>query len=406
MALRGRYALPVVSVLLPALLVAEPLAITGRILDPDGRPAAGAEVWLVRHVWLDYSDESNTCLARAVSGADGVFRLPPVDLHVRNPWTVWDAIGCYRPGYAFGFRSIAYPYQVGDLSLRRPVPIRVTVRAPGAAPDVGKVFVRLWSHPGTGDRFWMPPELIRRFWARADADGVCTLNYLPEQTNLGGTAVGPGGLQERFFLTGNLPMTVTLRPGLIVRGVVEGPAGEIAGRKIVFREPAVNTDHMQFGYGEAFTDARGRFTLAGLPARRYDVGVSNGKTGQWLARRLYAIAIAPGCANEFHIALERAYEVSGCVVEKTTGQPAAHTTLCSEMKEGSTYVSVRTAGTDGAGRYRFFLLPGPQRLSAGPRFNPDGYRVSVREVVVTPSTSPRVEDFELLRESDPPPSRP
>ena len=89
----------------------ETIVYQGRVLDPEGKPFAGAAVYLVSY-GLKHPDNPPV---RATSGADGRFRfaVPKSDFDTsleEHPWT-YSPLLARTPGLAFGAAQRRYQLQ-------------------------------------------------------------------------------------------------------------------------------------------------------------------------------------------------------------------------------------------------------------------------------------------------------
>jgi hypothetical protein len=298
-------------------------AVSGRVLDPQGRPIAGAAVsGYAREDLLARADRlaagrPREALARARSGADGGFRL---DGNPAVAWVQAEAEG--RAPAAAAARGAAL-----TLTLPPAQPRRGTVHA-GGRPVAGAVVV--WSNGGL-------VEIV----GRTGADGSYTI------------PVGEDGAalevhHPDFALLqvwGALPhdLRVELRRGSAVAGrVVERDTG---------RPVAGATVRSERGWALAVTDASGAFQAAHAPPDWSTLTARHGS----------AVGVVRRAPMPLVIAITPARSVSGTVRDER-GAPLAWVTVTAL----STDELSRGALTDAAGRYTIEGLPsGRYRMHAG-----------------------------------------
>jgi hypothetical protein len=299
--------------------------LSGNVVDPDGKPVAGARVWTDTF----YPKTSATKrLMEARTDAKGHFRLGPVEPIYRHRFDlVVDADGFARRSIFGGALSV-YPgrvYDLGTISLDRGRVFTGRVRDVDGKPCANatvKPAVLRFNH-GHTFRETNPDQIVI-----TDADGCFRTPPLPvgrlaltiraperQLAHVAQRPIRPGGEEDLG--------TILLEPDVPVSGVVRDEDGTpIAGVKIGGTT----------GY-EATTNAEGRFTLRGFgPNPSFQLNVSkNGyatltgmvainDAGVWYrTRRDNAKDMKP--AKELVATMRRAGWIEGQAVDADTGEP-------------------------------------------------------------------------------------
>jgi hypothetical protein len=224
-----------------------------RVLDPDGKPATGAEV-LVK----DPSRRGPDIAITATTDETGTARFDPFDSGISNVEVR------ARRGHWLSYSSSTGPGQT-DLEVRlrgaRSVDVTVLdgeglplggarVGAQGSTPPAGLVLYR----PGRADRVWTYASAL------TDATGIATLEIpVEEAPNRLSVAAGRDDVLPRSDAWDGRPTTVRLERAYRVAGVVVDSTGAPPRG---FR--------MQYRVGDAWVDARpsvdGTFLVRGLRA--------------------------------------------------------------------------------------------------------------------------------------------
>jgi hypothetical protein len=249
--------------------------VEGRIVDDDGRPVAGARV-RARLTGTPVVDErplwAGCAEVTVASARDGSFLFRSLlpngryDFDVRHPgfadW-VSEPVVASAPGQE--------PLTIA-ISSRRWLRVEVRDKVTGAPIEGAEVephILRSWGAE------WLSYERV------TGPDGVVGLGPLP----LGDVAIQvdspahahpegePTPVPEAFTGPDAAPWVVRLEPGRTLRGQVtfaEGTptTGYVA---VCYRNPA--TEHHETPVRSVVVDEKGGFTLTGLRARRYVVGV-------------------------------------------------------------------------------------------------------------------------------------
>ena len=156
-------------------------AITGIVVTPDGKPVAGADVWLVTHSSME---DKAIILGSTQTDVDGRFRLVPIEERLKLPDLGWRSIYAHKPGSRPA--ALDQSDTPSDLGFPTEVPIRLTLAAPasttfGVVESSGKPVVGARFAVGTLTevRTQLPDELVARMAARTGPDGRVALRGVP-----------------------------------------------------------------------------------------------------------------------------------------------------------------------------------------------------------------------------------
>jgi hypothetical protein len=374
--------------------------LTGLIVDAQGKPVGGAEVWLTG---IGGFGAKTPVLSRARSEAEGQFRLSiPADKDGRRPreaLTIW----AYRTGSAVGSMSFerAKPPrpEATKLTLGTPAEARFRVVGPDGRPVVGTRISPFTARvEGLPYALPMPPDLSDRLAVRADAEGMGALTGMTaERLQHVRAALDQFGSQYVLFKTGEAGVaTITLAPVGRVSGrvVADDPA---AARSMVIHVrtlPASNTDPRS-GEAEVTTGADGRFEIPAIAVGKLMFfGRRNGGDGPPRSLRPTDRSVVAGALTEVEIPLDgptRKRTIAG-VVRDREGRPVADA-IVFQSGDGPTRTS---ATTDAQGR---FQLPGVSEGKAFVFVKKGGFRFQGRPIDGSPG-----EVEVVLARSDEPPS--
>ena len=297
----------------PVSIPAATGAITGRVVDLNGRPIAGAEVW-----GLAFRDRVGATRA----DADGRFRLAP--LKEDKPVTVWaDAPGFARQRreglHAFAGRD----HDIGPLTLLPGTRIRGrAVDARGRPIADAKILVNdfrfilghtissdqtEWTLTGDAEgRFTTPPFPAGEVHFLFAAPGKVR-TFLERKAELGTTEADLGD--------------ITLADEVPIRGIVVDQDGEPAPGVVVMAD---------YDYeGAVKTGKEGRFTVhgAGRDAKQLIL-----RSNDYFAPKPFDLG--PD-RTDLKLTVTKAYEIHGTAVDAETGKPVPIDTvrLCQVVRD-------------------------------------------------------------------------
>jgi RNA polymerase sigma factor (sigma-70 family) len=393
------------------------VAVSGRVVGPDGKPVSGAAVYLpvlpggAPNPWRAEEEfpEGTVCPRRATAGPDGTFRFTlPL---TRGDVTVGDILAAadgYGPGYAFA--GYPLPDRVADLTIRlKPddAPVRGRLLGPEGRPAAGlKVSLLRLEEPADGDlaaylkdyrqspsraagrcyhRFADPPVVPA---ARVGADGRFELRGAGRGRvavlHVEGLGVATATL--RILTTPGLDVRDLPTPGRVgdnVPGWTHGPDfTHVLGpsRPVVGTARAAGTGKPVAGvriwahtwtspsHAYAVTDAAGRYRLEGLPKAAKRVLHLTPPDDSPYVGAAREVPDAEGLAPQTtDFELSRGVVVTGRLTDQATGKPVwgnveyvplpANASFKEFPDPPGRYGSWNVAvGRDG--RFRLVVLPG------------------------------------------------
>jgi RNA polymerase sigma factor (sigma-70 family) len=354
----------------------ESVKVRGRVLDPGGKPLAGAKLYLGGHA----GPKAPAYPVRATSGDDGrfVFSLPRSALDTTREDEPAYQVLAVAEGYGIAWvtSNAAAPEDV-TLRLVKDAPVkgrildadgrpfagaRLTVtgvadpKGPGGQPGA-----RAWEGPLPGQAEALTTAADGRFQV-AGVGSVRVVNLRLEGRGIATAALEARGAAFEY-------QAALSRP---IRGVVRDKAT---------RKPLAGVS-VTSGLCKAVTDKAGRYELLGAAkAARYGLGL-NPAEGQLYFYRVVWVQDAPGLeALTADCELVRgAVTVRGKVTDKATGRPVAGARIeylplygndtAAKMDNESYPRAEATTGADGT--YALPVMPGPGVIRvASPR--PDAY---------------------------------
>lgn len=316
---------PLLALLLLSLEARAESIVTGRVVDPDGKPVAGAEIW---------QDGDPV----AVTGPDGSFRargLDPVsgELEVCGAGWIDDDVFEYRAGL---------PREPLVLRVRPAGRLTGRVIDENGAPVAGaslSVNFAGWEHGP--DEPWICDGHPRDGDESADDAGRFAFQRLePGWFEIEVTAPGFAkilGLRHRVEAGRTGEIEIVLSRGLILEGSVRGVDGEpIPGVKVRWN-----------GRGSGETDAEGRFRLSGVTPGWGWISAEHPERG-WIDQE-----IEVDRSRSLDLVLLPVTPIRGLVLDPA-GEPAQEMSLTL----GTRYFEVRPDG-----RFEILAPPGEHAIS-------------------------------------------
>jgi RNA polymerase sigma factor (sigma-70 family) len=351
----------------------EPVTFTGRILDANGRPLAGADAGVIglpagssaRRLWL----MSDKVLSRARTGKDGRVRL----VLPRKSLAAFDRLYLVAgaTGHGIAWQKLESSQPKAETVLRLPAEkiIRGRVRDLQGLPVAGVRLRVSWlgtSGPAetrVGDLlkdqapFWPPPAVTGR-------DGKFTIRGL--NPRLHGYVFVEG---ERFaphyleIQTGAKVQeaNVVLDPAQLIEGVVTAAD---TGKPMPQVQVSVNSDQHAdapdaMGPGvSGQTDAHGRFRLNPPPGKMFTVRANGLDGGPYLRAKLSFKWLPGAVRKEVKLALPRGVLIRGKVTEAGSGKPVAGAVVRDTV---GLWIN-RTATTGADGSFQIAVRPGRGHL--------------------------------------------
>lgn len=416
------------------------LRFQGRVLDPEGKPVAGASIF-VSHNFREYRPDPVAPRPRGISGADGQFSLEikkadlPTSLYT-EAWK-WPLLIATAPGFAPGFQMRAETDGRWLIRMiRDDVAIEGRILNVDGQPVEGASarVISLSQHPsGSLEPFFAAIDAgrpatqtqgeILAVWESDDVAGSFSKVMTGPDGRFRLAGIGRERLAEvliegptieshiervatRVMATRRAPeRAFSFAPDRIYQGakfeVVAGPTRLVTGliRDAESGQPiegALLTSNRPSDcrYVHAMTDAEGRYRLTGLHIRRDDIGeraeiLVTPPPGQAYARGSFWLDDGRDTKAVTHdVALRKGIRIRGRTIDKATGKPlraiVGYLTRAgnTHLREYPAISEVRTGVpdllSDEDGRFELVGIPGPGVVTARIRDVRDApYRMGV-----------------------------
>jgi len=397
----------------------------GVVTNPDGTPAAGCQVWLIRRGRLSSLDTS--VAEETVTDANGrfAFRTPrpdPLDREAgyfaplardsqgRTSWSL-PATPPPRippsPDSTVAKPEPPKPYQLKLVETRDfHGRLLETTGQPIAKATIEPVYV-------SGAEFGKPiyslfslPPGLKEFSGETDADGAFVLREMPLQGTISAriTAAGFGTPIASWGL--GKPVTIKLeRPGSVSGSFVcaEQPSAA-AGIKLRLLPPSslrrAEPDDAEFHVsypGRELTQPDGRFRFEGVVPRTYALDLERDDTFAYYPELPAPFEVKSGQAvTGITVPLRRAIAVKGKVVDQQSGEGIKDVDVYLYLREPSDQAQpswTRFAKTDEQGGFVAYVKPGKFTVSIS----------RVPETYLRPSYRTPSPTFEVTKDTELPP---
>jgi RNA polymerase sigma factor (sigma-70 family) len=373
-----------------------PVEVQGRILDPDGKPVAGAKLYLA----YPTADEAHV-EQRATSGNDGRFRFSVSRSDLARSESASERghpqVLAGAPGYGPDWVALDGSGPVSGLTLRlvKDVPINGRILDPEGKP-VGGAKLRVWfvsvprgddlggyleeAKKGYGYPFakhWQGPLPGQPRVLTTGADGRFRLTGVGRERVVGFRVEGPA------IATTALPPVMTRAAETLTDGKgrhifgasfdyvahASRPIRGVVRDKDTGKPLAGVTVGYYHGQGPAaVTDKEGRYELLGLAKSPHYSLIAKTADGLYFQRQV-RFEDTPGLAAlTADIDLVRGLTVRGRVTDRATGKPIAQARVVYYPLGGNTYVNAKVRGswdprseaiTGADGTYALAVFPGP-----------------------------------------------
>ena len=399
------YPLLVLSGSAPAQAEGVAIRTYGTIVSPDGRPAPGAEVHLVRST--GEPDHLATLMASGIADESGRFALGGVSVSKAGLVSGSITVVARLPGVGLEWVALG-PEGPGaiEVVLRKPGEVQGRLTDSQGQPLQGsEIRPRHLSHCTDSGRWRMltiPEELAGRWAVHTDVDGrflirdfiegsppdvrVATANHGSLIVRTAWWIANPGRPFEReLALAGEIRGQVTCADPLASRGgLTVSYTAELSGQAV-------------YASGTTQTDAQGRFAFGNVVPGDVTVAVRVGLGSEWQTSGTQTVTLAQGQAvNDLRFELKHGIKVAGRVVDADSGDPIPGVSIY--LQPSPTAAGPEIAETDESGRYAFFALPGEVQFRALGAPEPYMHLNTVHEVSVegAPVEAP---DFRFTRGS-------
>lgn len=277
----------------------EPGEMPGRVIDPDGRPIAGAVVRLRCHgLGADKPD-----LASAVTDADGRFVLDRKFRLTTTQNLIWAYLLVAHPDWALAAEMVSRVPDELAVQLERGGEATVHLRSPDATTAGARMI------PLRQGAVSLPADLRESLTVTADADGRCVLRHVPTRgltyqvddrrfvretldVSFDHRSVARLSRQNRVLAPADSDgaLSIDLEPGSSIRTrVVIGATGEPVEDVRVSADAIGDTR----GGGSAYSDADGRVEIWQLAAGNYNllVHLDEAMRDEWTAAAVRDVVV-------------------------------------------------------------------------------------------------------------------
>jgi RNA polymerase sigma factor (sigma-70 family) len=388
-----------------------PIEVRGRVLSPDGRPFAGARLYIgycSRRYVQDLHSRQSASPLRAISAADGIFHFTFTTSQLQARWLddARPAVIAVADGHGPDWRDVLQSTHGPELSLKLVEDVHVAGRilGPGSKPVAGARVVVL-------DVARDSQQAVARFLRNENTNWYPTTWRGPLPGQPPSVTTGPDG---RFHLTGvgrdhlvrlavegpgiaRGVLTVAVQPSLAApsAGGIHGPTfdfvaapdrafrGVVRDKETSLPLPGVKVSVYPSAFA-AVTDQGGRFEIAGCPRGPGYLAMAQPQTGvpYFAATACVKETEGPG-PLQVDFDLVRGALLSGRVVDRSTQRPprtvvvdyfplfpnphSSRVHYGTQSLGGVTAASSAVTGPDGS--YSLVILPGPGAVcvSASPR---------------------------------------
>lgn len=385
----------------------EPSSVTGRVVTPDGKPAANATVWLVAHRW---GQEKPLVESTTKTDANGQFRLtftPPLRVYAAY-------VIAHHTAFSVGWQWFD-PREIKPLTIRlnRPALLGGVVVTPDGQPLPKARVQVIRVSASTPSLLFQPksqpdifidaddmPEEVTPFWATSDELGRFVFRHLPVGVNVTLVAHHPDFSPaiypppgEWFPLrTSQTNLIITVMPKTLLTGLVLREGEPVAKARVICRTLWEGGRELS-----SLTDETGRFEIA-LPnsdsERQLWIVWAIAEGGQWQTKPV-SLTLGLGSKRSITLNLARAYEVRGVVKDAKTKQPVPFAEVSAsqvlkirgiQAEEIQPRWDTEGVKADEQGNFRLFLLPGEWNLNAWASYKPGHYAFAGTKVVVKDET--------------------
>ncbi len=376
--------------------------LSGTVEDANGRPVAGATVWLGDTIATHTRPEA---IALAETDEAGRFHLDrPADLAGRG--SMWSpTLWAFKPGSRIAFieykHEIPGPDEPARLVLGPPTEtsIRVVDHEGKAVKDA-----RLRPVQFTFKAPRPPDIMLDRLAVTTDADGLATLDGL-SLADVFAADVTASDVFVQCLPVDSETKTITIRGrGRLKVHVVADDPRAARGWKITARcrptEPDYRGPYTVHWFRKT-TDDDGRVEYPAIAEGQILWEIKAPDGSPYLVDTLPSVRILPGKVAEVEIGIRRGVQVEGIVRDEPGGATIADLKVdITPLKTGR--VNAQNLVTDAQGHFSTYVLPGPIRFSFAPFSMPDAYFLPPR---VQSWLDFEVKEGEARHELTPPPLR-
>jgi protocatechuate 3,4-dioxygenase beta subunit len=345
-----------------------PVTVSGKVVDADGQPVVGAEVFLSDGPLLNRRAvairQGNVpappnIVGQAISDHTGTFTIGLPDEVPENDWArTWLVLWVRYPGSALTTYLIGrdWPAHAATVEVRLARVPELSLVVVGADD---KPLPNALVLPERVNDVRPPRELAEQLAATTDEAGRTVLRGLDlASLDLVRIETQVAGVQWAALPAANADGSrrITLAPVGTLRGRVtaDDPSAVSAVKIRLATWLAAGDDLAGGGLAEVVTDAEGRFEVPAIAAGALSAVPVLHAELPFRCRRITGRRVAQGVTNELTINLERAVQVEGVVRDRDSGQPLAGAAIWVDFASSPN----DDPRSDEQGRYRGWLLPG------------------------------------------------
>ena len=391
----------------PSLLAAgsagqlPPEAMAGQVVDPAGKPVAGATVWLIGGPY----DEDAKTLDKTVANAQGRFVFPQakskwIQRQARRPHLVardaqgrlggepepWAWVSLqYTPRHDVRIKLAEAQDYHGRFvdSAGKPI-AKATIRPHSVAPDP----LDDRAHREVA----LSPELAADLGTETGADGAFTLRRVPVDGSVVSRVTAPGFGSPRVAWNLKAPVTLRLDRVGSIRGALVAPSGATGLDTLKLSlwvgtdpEKAKDAGFRVFDSANRGPGKDGRFQFDDVSPGSGRISVSLYESNlPYYTKESIPIVVKPGEITPLEVELLPAVAVRGQVVDAVSGKGIAGVAISVNRVTDQGYsTSWRRTTTDAEGRFLGYAEPGKIMV----------YAAEAPEIYVVPSR--RGESFKL-----------
>ncbi|MBM3956812.1 MAG: carboxypeptidase regulatory-like domain-containing protein, partial [Gemmatimonadetes bacterium] len=381
---------------------AQALTITGKVVDPAGKPIGGATVWL--HFRGPGGPYRWQPVASTQAAADGSFSLTdPAREKIRPTDAERYAVTAHKAGLTVDGAQVSDTAERLKLTLAEASAVTGRVLGEGAKPIEGALVMvtraYLRPDPSSITRYFpVPDDVSEALGVRTDAQGAFELRLLPEGWQPGLTVSASGYGRVALRREASERATFWLQP-----------AGSLRGKLVFARKPErlaecvlrASAEVQEDGYvsEEVSPDEQGAFVFPELPPGSYRLSVEKQPLQDEHLVGLIRAAVTSGEEAMLEWGAQTTYPLHGRVIASDTknGLPGVAVAFYFQGSDGS-YSPKATTGPDGV--YDTRCIQGTYMVTAwAPNFTRAKDRPSVT-VEVGPGLSGNAPDVVLDRARD------
>ena len=339
--------------------------ITGRVIDTQGSPIAGAQVWL--HARYDETDQSNS---QATTDGQGRYTLAVPEVWARLPrheqrHTIWAFAAGHQISTADAYRALSGKGGAVDVTLGPATDTSFLVVGPDGRPLAGTAVEPF--HFKTAMAYEFPPRtMLPVVRGVTDATGRPQLPALPREgfgkVQVTSEAAGIQRLRITDAATEPAQRTIRLRPVGRVEGRINADRPEWAAGITLYVATEVDrptgTELATEGGARVISGADGSFTIPAIATGKLTFGAKVDQAIPVRPRFPETLEVRSGETMHVEIPLEKAVRANGVIRVKDTGEPVVGASISvgyGSPRQHDTVVS------DAKGQYATYVLAGDVR---------------------------------------------